>query len=62
MAGERKGSWERKNEGQDDEVMECWRWADQVEVQPVKGQPGQSEQKVGQTAGERVGKRGQETK
>lgn len=54
MAGERTGSWEKKNEGRDDEVMGCWRWADRVEVQPVKGQPGRWEQEAGQTTGERV--------
>lgn len=62
MAGERTGSWEKKNEEPGDEVMGCWRWADQVEVQLVKGQPGQWEQKAGQTTGERVGKWGRETK
>lgn len=62
MADERTGSWEKKNEGQGDEVMGCWRWADQVEVEPVKGQLGQSEQQMGQKTDERVGKRGREKK
>lgn len=62
MVDERTGSLEKKNEGRGDESTGCWNWADQVEVRSAKGGPGQWEQEVGRTTGERAGKAGREMK